>query len=139
MLVSKNDITSYIPQQSPFVMIDQLIEADINHAKSEFTIESKNPLLEDHFFSESGMIENMAQTAAAQVGYFAKKQNIPVPIGYIASVKDIRIFNRPKVGDTLTTIIRVTNQVMDVTLCAGEVWLRNELLCTCELRIFIKK
>lgn len=139
MLVSRNDITTYIPQQPPFVMVHQLLEADEVKVKSEFKIEADNLLVEDDFFSEAGMIENLAQTSAAQVGYFARKQNIPVPIGYIASVKDIKIFKRAHVGETLTTIVRVTNQVLEMTLCSGEVLLNGELLCQCELRIFIKK
>ena len=37
-------------------------------------------------FSEAGLMENIAQTAAARAGYIAVMENKPVAIGYIMSV-----------------------------------------------------
>lgn len=139
MLVTRNDIEQYIPQRDPIVMIHELIEASEEHAVTRLYIFAENVFVRNNFFQEPGMVENIAQTAAVQVGYIFKKKGMSVPIGYIAGIKDLKINNLPPVGATISTSVRLLNQVLDVTLVEGTVKLGEELLGRCEMRIFVKK
>jgi 3-hydroxyacyl-[acyl-carrier-protein] dehydratase len=138
MLADKHTITNYIPQRSPMVMIHNLIEASETKAVTQLTVLADNIFLRGNKLAEPGMVENIAQTAAAQVGYVCNQKNIPVPIGYIAAIKDLKVFNFPSENSTITTTVTVKNQVMDITLVEGEVKQNDEVLCQCEMRIFAK-
>src|ERR1700760_870559 len=94
-------ILSLIPQQPPFVMVDELLFSDDNFTKTSFTITVDNIFVIDGEFSEAGLMENMAQTAAAGSGNMARIEDRPVATGYIGQVKNLEVFSLPKVGDIL--------------------------------------
>ena len=139
MLATRIDIENYIPQRPPIVMIHDLVEASDEHAITRLHISPDNVFVKNSFFQEPGMVENIAQTAAVQVGYIFKQKGLPVPIGYIAGIKDLKINSLPPVNSTITTSIKLLNQVLDVTLVEGTIKLGEELLGRCEMRIFVKK
>lgn len=139
MLATKNNITDFIPQRDPIVMIDNLVEASDHHSVTQLEIRAQNIFVENGLFKEPGLVENIAQTAAAQVGYQCSVKNIPVPLGYIAAVKSLTISRLPLVNSRITTSIKIVNQVMDVTLAEGQVVNeKGEECCRCEMRIFVK-
>ena len=130
---------NYIPQRPPMVMIDELIQSTESTAITSLTIKSTNIFVENEILAEPGLIENIAQTAAAMVGHQCCIQNIPVPVGFIAAVKDLKINSLPKVGTTIQTNIAVTNTVMDITIVRGKIQQGDNELCSCEMRILVKK
>lgn len=138
MLATRNDIENYIPQRKPMVMIHELHEADEQHAVTMLLIEQNNTFLDFGKLAEPGLVENIAQTAAAQVGYVCAQLNKPVPIGYIAAVKDLVIHGLPELNTKIRTVVEVMNVVMDITLIRGNVYQNDQLLCECEMRIFVK-
>lgn len=138
MLVYRADIEKYIPQRAPFVLVHELVEASDIRAVTNFVVEKECVLVEDGKLQEPGLIENIAQTAAAQIGYRCAQQSIPVPIGYIAAIKDLEIYALPVIGAKIRTQIEVINLVLDVTLIKGIVFLNDSVLCECEMRIFVK-
>lgn len=138
MLATRNDITKYIPQRDPIVMVHALVEADDDHAVTQLAIEPDNIFVSNEFFAEPGLVENIAQTAAMHVGYQCSKKNIPIPIGYIAAVKDLKIQKLPKQNTKITTSVKITNKVLDVTVVEGRVEQEGNLICSCEMRIFAK-
>ena len=139
MLVARNDMDRYIPQRNPFVMIDELLKVESNLAVTQLEVRAENLMVNDGYFSEPGMIETIAQTAAAHAGYLFVQKNLPVPIGYIASIKNLSISNLAKVGSILKTTVRIVNQVLNVTIAEGEVTQGDQILCQCEIRIFINE
>jgi 3-hydroxyacyl-[acyl-carrier-protein] dehydratase len=139
MLVTKNEIEQYIPQRSPIVMIHELAEASEEHAVTHLHVNTENVFVRDGVLLEPGMVENIAQTAAAQVGYIFKQNDLQIPIGYIAGIKDLEVYGQPPVGSTIKTTVKVLNQVLDVTLVEGLIHLDGNLLARCEMRIFVKK
>src|SRR5688572_18935333 len=138
MLATRDDITKYIPQRHPIVMVHELVEADDDHAVTQLTIEPDNIFVSKEYFSEPGLVENIAQTAAMHVGYQCSLKNIPIPIGYIAAVKDLRIQTLPRQNSRISTTVTITNKVLDVTVVEGRVEQEGNLLCSCEMRIFAK-
>src|SRR6187402_3118218 len=103
MLVARHDITRFIPQRDPIVMVHELVDANDEQASTSFTIESGNVFLSNGHLAEPGLIENIAQTAAVQAGYHYLQNNLPVPIGYIAAVKNLKIIHLPKENSTIQT------------------------------------
>src|SRR5690349_15285664 len=105
MIDQQIDILSLIPQRPPFVMVGALIHYDEKVTRTSFTIREDNILVENGRFTEPGLVENIAQTAAARAGYISISENMPVQVGYIGSVKDLKIYDLPIVNDELETEI----------------------------------
>ena len=132
------DILPFIPQRAPFVMIDALLYVDDTTARTSFKAKADNVFNEDGFFAEAGLLENIAQTAAAGAGYKALQQNKPAPLGYIAAVKNFEVFFLPVINSELKTEIVTTGHVMNMQLIGGKILLNDELVAQCEMRIFIE-
>ena len=139
MIATRNEITRYIPQRNPIVMIHDLVEAGEDFAVTRLVIEADNIFVSEGCLLEPGLVENIAQTAAAQVGYQCALKNIPVPLGYIAAIKDLEIFSRPKQNSAIVTSVRIVNQVLNVTIIEGKVEQEGKLMCSCEMKIFIQE
>ena len=138
-MIATGDIQSLIPQRPPFVMVDQLLSFTETTAHGGFRIKADNIFLENGEFKEPGLLENIAQTAAARAGYISKKENKPVATGYIAAVKNLEIYSFPKIGDELITEITIENQIFDVTLISGKITCNESLVAQCKMKIFINQ
>ncbi len=130
------DITAYIPQRQPFVMVDEVLLADPKASKTSFVIKEDNIFVTEGLFTEPGLIENMAQTAAAGTGYRYQQKGEVVPVGFIASIKNLKIFALPKVGDVLHTENIVAHTVMNVHVVEAVVYVGEEKMASCEMKIF---
>lgn len=139
MIATRQEITNYIPQRNPIVMIHDLLEAGEDFAVTRLVIEGDNIFVSDGCLAEPGLVENIAQTAAAQVGYQCALKNIPVPLGYIASVNDLEIFSLPKQNSSIVTSVRIVNHVLNVTIIEGKVEQEGKLICSCAMKIFIQE
>lgn len=136
-MTTEEKIIKLIPQRPPIVMIDELTYSDEKCSLSSFLIKEKNIFVVAGKFREAGLVENIAQTAAARAGYNAQQENKPVQVGYIGAVKNLEIFALPQVNDTIETEVAIQNQVFDVTIIIGKVTGNGKLLAQCEMKIFI--
>jgi predicted hotdog family 3-hydroxylacyl-ACP dehydratase len=139
MLANRNEITRYIPQRGSMVMIHDIVHITDDSATTQFEILPDNVFVKDGFLREPGLLENIAQTAAAQMGYTHMKKGLLIPIGYIASVKRLQVFDFPPIGNWLSTSIQVINQVLNVIQIEGLVNFNGSVICTCEMNIFVEK
>ena len=105
-------ITDYIPQRPPFVMVDDLLESTPDSALTQWLVPADGELVENGILQAAGLMENVAQTAAAWIGYQAKTQNQPIRIGYIGAVKRMTVNAFPRVGETLQTRIDIVEKVL---------------------------
>jgi predicted hotdog family 3-hydroxylacyl-ACP dehydratase len=138
-MIAEGDILSLIPQKPPFVMVDELLFSDDNITRTSFKITADNLFVINGEFSEAGLMENMAQTAAAGSGNMARIENRPVATGYIGQVKNLEIFDLPKIGDGLLTEVVMEVQVFDAGIVSGKVWCNDVVIAQCEMKIFINK
>ncbi len=120
-------------------MVGKLVSVDENSTRSSFVINADNVFVKNGLFQEAGLLENIAQTAALRAGYFAEAEHKPVSVGYIGAIKDLEIFNLPKVGDELTTEIIIENKILDVTVISGKVWHNGNLQAQCEMKLFCRQ
>lgn len=137
MFIHTDNITGYIPQRSPIVMISGILEVKDSITRTGLQITADNLFVEDGVLKSPGLLENMAQTAAARVGYIAQQENTPVPIGFIGAVKDFEVFEFPPAGSFIETITEIQSQVFNATMVAAKVTLDGKVMAQCELKIFI--
>ena len=130
-------ITDLIPQKEPFVMIDKIILSDGSKTKTKFNIKVNNIFSSNGVFTEPGLIENIAQTAAARIGFISKLQDNPVPLGFIGGIKNLSIFFLPHVNTILETEIIITNEILKATLIDGKIYNFGKLAASCEMKIFL--
>jgi predicted hotdog family 3-hydroxylacyl-ACP dehydratase len=132
------DVKTLIPQQPPFVMIDRLVHFDNVFTVTELTIRPDNMFLENGVLLEAGLIENIAQTCAARLGYINKIiQGDAVRLGFIGAMKSLFINKLPAVNSTLETSIEVVNEVFNITLVNATTLCNGEVLVTCEMKISV--
>ena len=137
MIAQGDQIIEYIPQRPPVVMIDTLLESNELETNTSFLIQEDNLFCENGVFTESGLMENIAQTAAARVGYECKIKNVPVPPGFIGAIKNLEVKAFPKTGQTIQTSIRIENEVLGITLISGVVHLNGNPIATAEMKILL--
>lgn len=128
-----------IPQKPPMVMVDRLIEVSGSTTMTSFVIRPENPFCEGGMFREPGLIENMAQTAAAGVGSKPGVAPGAPPLGFIGGLRNLKVHAFPKVGDEITTQVTVEHEVFDATVVQGTVFCHGQIMAECELKIFLIK
>lgn len=134
------DVHELLPQQEPFVMIGRLVGFDMVRTVTETVIQERNIFVEDGHFTASGLIENIAQTCAARIGYInGYIVNKGIQIGFIGAVRNMDILALPKVGETITTTVDVLEEVFGMTLATATVMRGDEVLVTTEMKIAVKE
>jgi 3-hydroxyacyl-[acyl-carrier-protein] dehydratase len=139
MLKEFASVKNYIPQREPFIMISRLCSVSENTASSVLDITDENLFIKDGFFQEAGIIENIAQTAAAMTGYHALTTNNEVKKGYIGAIKNLKINKLPEVNSQIETTITIENKVMNVIIIQGKVMQQENMLAACEMKIFLEE
>jgi len=135
----QKDILSLIPHRPPFVLVDRLLRCDEHCTQTTFQVTDENILIVNGEFTEAGLMENIAQTAAAGAGYVAMMENKPIAGGYIAAVKNFVVFDLPKINDELVTEVKIEEQLFDMTVISGTVTCNAKIIAQCEMNIFVKK
>ncbi len=134
-----DNILNYIPQRPPFVFVDKLLLSNETITRSEFLVKDDNLFVENGYLNESGLIENIAQTAASRAGYISVMENKPILVGYIAAINNLNIYFFPQIGDKLDTEVITENQIFNVTLISGKISCNEKKVAQCEMKIFINE
>ena len=117
-----------LPQRPPMVFIDALLEANATEASSRFRVGPTTLFVNQQQLQAPGLLENMAQTAAAQQGWLAQQMHQPIAIGLIARIKKSTIHQLPLVGTTLITHVHTTAQWEGRCRLEGRVFGAQQLL-----------
>ena len=134
------DVHELLPQQEPFVMIGSLVYFDKTLTVTETKVQRDNIFVDGNRFSASGLMENIAQTCAARIGYvnkFILKKGIQ--LGFIGGVRNFKIIALPIVGDVITTRVEVKEEVFGMTLAEATIVCGDKVLVTSEMKIAIKE
>ncbi|MBQ5378635.1 MAG: hydroxymyristoyl-ACP dehydratase [Paludibacteraceae bacterium] len=127
-----------IPQRPPIVMVDVVWSADEQSADTGLTIQEDNIFVKDGLFREPGLIEHIAQSAAAFAGYGTFVRGEEPKLGFIGEIKDC-VFNlMPPVGSELRTHTQLVTEIGGIRLINAEVRLKDELVATCVMKFFLK-
>lgn len=130
------NVLDLLPQRPPFVMIDKLLHFDEVMTTTCFEVRADNLFTEGTVLNPCALVENIAQTCAARMGYinqYIYKET--VKLGFIGSIRDLVILRDVRVGEMLTTSIEVMEEVMSVTLVHAVVKIGEEPVVTAEMKI----
>ena len=92
IIAKGEEILQYIPQRYPMVMIDTLSQVDESVSKTGLEIKSDNIFIVEHELSASGLVENIAQSAAASAGYYFISNNEEVKTGFASLQSKHKVF-----------------------------------------------
>lgn len=129
------DIETLIPQGRPFLLVDRLVDAGDLHATTSFLVTPDHLLTLGGKISMAGLIENMAQTAAAGAGYAARTAGGEMRRGAIVGIRKFEIAWLPDVGDELLTEVKITDRVADIVVISGRITCRQSVVATGEMKI----
>lgn len=88
---------------------------------------------------EPGIIEHVAQSAAAFAGYSQFLSGEAPKLGYIAEIKKFRIERLPLAGQRLRTKLEVLGQAGNMSLLSAVVSAEGEEIACGQMKIFIKE
>lgn len=131
------DIQSLIPQRPPILMVEEYMFDDENSCRSSLTIAEDNLFLdENRHMSSEGILEHIAQTAAAHIGYRRKLAGFAVNYGYIGDIKRCQISEpMPLAGEQLTTALHVISQVENITMISAETSVNGRVVVSCRMKL----
>lgn len=130
-------IDKILPQRMPFQFIDKIIEFNKNSVTTVYKIKSNNPLCKENLLSEAGLIENIAQSAAALAGLKSLTGDESVKVGYIGSLKDFKLFGLPNIESEIKTEITTVFEMENARIAFGKVTQNDKVLAEGELKIFL--
>ncbi len=139
MLLEKDKIDLIIPQRAPIVMIDGVLSQDEEMIETTLTVEADNLFSKDGVLTEPGLIENMAQSAAAQAGFHYLNLGQAAPVGFIGAISKLQILELPPVGSKLISKIEHLQKVFNISMVRGTVTLNGKTIASCELKIAIQE
>lgn len=130
------DIHTLLPQQPPFVMVDKFLYYDDKCTICSFTIPEDHLFCEERIFKAEGLIENIAQTCAARLGFVNKYiLHHSVQIGYIGAIRNFIVYNEPHVGETLTTTVNIEESIGGMTLASAKIHVNDQLMAETHIKI----
>ncbi len=134
MKISKENIKLFIPQREPFIMIDNLIEVSEDRFVTDFKVSFDNIFLERAVLREFALLENIAQSSAAGLG-FLNKDLLGLPDGFIGGISNLVLYDLPRVNDCLHTVVTKLTQLGNMYLLKGESYVADKKLVECKLKL----
>ena len=134
------DLHTVLPQYELFVMVGSLIAFDADSSVTETLIREDNIFVDDGHFSASGMMENIAQTCAARVGFYNKYVlHKDVQVGFIGAVRNYVVHSLAPVGEVITTRVDILQDVFGMTLANAQVTCRGEVIAEAEIKLAVRQ
>lgn len=133
------DVHTVLPQQEPFVMVGNLIVFTSDASTTETVISDTNIFVDNGYFSPSGMMENIAQTCAARVGFYNKYVlQKDVQVGFIGAVRNYVINELPAAGTTIHTKVDILQDIFGMTLANARVVSGDKVYATAEIKLSVR-
>lgn len=136
--VNGSRLIDLIPQKLPFVLVSTLEEVTENMCRTSFEFTDDHVLCTNGELTPGGLMENMAQTCAAKMGYECFLANKKIPVGFIGDVRDFTFLKLPKAGDKIMTEINIVHRIFDVTMIKARVMLHGAEISSCSMKIFVE-
>ena len=103
--------------------------------RTTFRVPEEGIFVEGGLFRTAGLVEHMAQSSAARIGYICRYiLHIPVKVGYIGSVRKLKVERNPAAGELLETTVYFREDIFGITLTDVEVWSGGEMIASASLK-----
>ena len=120
-------------------MVDVVWSATEQGAETGLTIHEDNIFVRDGLFREPGLIEHIAQSAAAFAGYGTFIRGEEPKLGFIGEIKESNIYFLPQVGCELHTTLNLIAVVKGISLISAKTTCDGQPVADCQMKIFIKE
>lgn len=131
----KITVGELLPQRPPFIMIDRLCACDEKSASAQLQVRPDNLFVEEGLFPATGMLECIAQTCAARIGFLTLQGGGNVKIGVIGSISNLNIIRTPRVGESMNISIIIKEEVFNITLVEAAITVNGEEICNGVMKI----
>ena len=128
------EIQDLLPLRPPMLMIDQLTYSGEKLARGRLFIRESNVFCHEGHLQEAGLIEFIAQTAAAYTGYLQLSAQKKVKPGFISSIKNLVIHSLPEINTEIQSEITVENELLGYTIITGRIFQNNLVIVEGEIR-----
>lgn len=120
-------------------MVDKLFSFSETNLVSGLEVTKDNIFTYNGTFTESGLVEHMAQSVALHTGYqfYLRKQDAPT--GYIGSINSIDIIRLPKLGDNIQTTVTILQEFAGITLVELSSEINGEIVATGQMKTVLAK
>ena len=145
--IQKIPILNVLPQRPPFILITRMMHYDDKSMITQTDVTEKGLL--DSFgmicsngkYDDCSLIENIAQTCAARIGYYNKYiLGKDICIGYIGAVKELSIFRLPRIGETFQTSINIISSAFGISLAEALVTdMQGNIIAKGEMKIALQE
>lgn len=97
-------------------------------------VRDSNWFYSDGYLLEAGLVEHIAQSAAAMVGM--KNEDAPKE-GYIGDIKNFKVSRLPRLGELIQSRVMVIAQLDSITMVEAESKIGNELVASAQMKVFL--
>lgn len=132
-------IKTLLPHREPMIMVDTLLECSEGHSTVGFKVQAEHIFVTNNEFSETGLIEHMAQAAALYIGFKNYSKNNPVKEGFIAAIKSLHIQQLPKVNATLHTEVTIIHEVNHTSVLKVATFINNLEIAHADMTTVLKE
>ena len=131
------DIASLIPQRQPIMMVNEYGYEDDDNCWSLLNINSDNIFLDTNGrIIVEGVLEHIAQTAAAHIGFKHRLKGEEVGLGFIGDIKRCTVTGpMPTTGQSIKTRIKVVSQVNNITMISAEAKCGDTTIVSCRMKL----
>ncbi len=137
MTVENHRIEDFIPHRGRMLLVEELIEASDKRGTVRTRVASTWPLCKNGRVDPVVLIEVVAQSAAALVGWRMRHQQKMGGRGFLVGVRrtELTLVDLP-VGTELTTRIEVDYELQNYAVFKGRVFAGDEQLAEVEIQTF---
>jgi len=141
MPATGTEIQEFIPQRAPMIMVDRILSCHDLSISTGLLLKEDNVFMHDHQFAPAGIMEAMAQAAAARTGWLLRNsrgnENKNVPVGVIGSIKNFKLHFQPVAGMNLITNVEIMFEIGNATVVRAKSEVEGQLAAEAELQIFL--
>lgn len=128
-----------IPQRPPMVLVDRFEGIDAEGVSTTgYTVVPAGLFVAGGRMSECGIIEHMAQSAAARIGWCCRAEGRPVPVGFIGAVSRLEFHDLPRTGAHLRTRLRIVQEIGPLSLAEVRTEADGRPLAEGNLKIYLQ-
>ena len=145
--IENKDFKNFLPHRGAMLMVKDLLGIDEESVSSGLPIREECVFVNNKgFLTESGLIENAAQTSTAIVGQsFFQEDDVTGEsnqlVGYISAIKKVEVFQLPKIGDYIITkaslISRLDTNNMCICVIKCSTFIDDKLIVDCSFNFLI--
>ncbi len=140
------DIQQYLPHREPMLFVDTIFWLEKTYVEALFTIKPTQLFIQNEYFTEVGLLENMAQVCSTIIGqnYFVNFADLHKGdvTGFISTIKRAEILKLPKINQTITTkstLLEVYDyDEFTISLMQAIVVLDEEIIATATMNLMLQ-